>query len=157
MKYRIFSVCSILILLLSTGCTNSPMSDIMRGGIFSNKAASGNYSATSQAAVPTSTQPNAGASTTLSASGEKTGAASDIPRNLTCDRKWGQDLADDQCNLNFAINLGDVRICKNLTYKSLRESCFYSIGIDRRNLTVCNMVEDDIKRKKCFDVVAQNE
>jgi hypothetical protein len=130
--------------------------DLAKGGLL-KQPASGNSSPTPQTAA-TSTQPQgAGSTTTLSPPDEEATDTSGIPHNLTCDRKWGDGLADDQCYLNFAIGLGDVRICKNLTYKSLREICFYSIGIETKNLSACNMVEDDIKRKKCFDVVEQNE
>lgn len=151
MKYRVLTAGSILILLVCAGCMNNgTMSDIMRGRVFT-KAATGNQSTAPQTVV-TSTRVNAsGVSTSISGA---TMTTLPIPRNLTCDRKWGE-LADDQCYLNFAIGLGDVRICENLTYRSLRESCFYSIGVETRNLSACNMVEDDIKRKKCFDTVQQ--
>lgn len=156
MKYRILTVGSILILLVCVGCVGSgPIADFANGRMFSGKAASGNQTTTAQTPAPTSTQVNA-ASTTTSISSKTVATTLAIPRNLTCDRKWGE-LANDQCYIDFAISLGDVRICENLTYKSLRESCFYSIGVDRMNLSACNMVEDDIKRKKCFDVVQQNE
>lgn len=153
MKYRALAAGSILILLICAGCLNkgSPLSDFIGGKMFSGKPASGNTS-TDPASTTTNIQLNA---TTTSFSGTTTTSLT-MPRNLTCDRKWGE-LARDQCYLDFAVSIGEERICRNLTYKSLRENCFYSIATEQKDLAICNMVEDDLKRKQCFDTVQQTE
>jgi hypothetical protein len=155
MKYRTLATGSVLVLLICAGCLNkgSPLSDFIGGKMFSGKGAPGNQSTTSLASVMTNTGSNATTSTPISIA---TTTSLRMPRNLTCDRKWGQ-LARDQCYLEFAVGIREERICGNLTYKSLRENCFYSIAIERKDLSICNMVEDDIKRKNCFDTVQQNE
>jgi hypothetical protein len=154
MKYRTLAAGSVLILLICAGCTSGgPVADFVNGKMFSRQSSPGNQSTTSLVSAMTNTGSNVTTSTPISSA---TTTSLRMPRNLTCDRKWGQ-LARDQCYLEFAVGIREASICGNLTYKSLRETCFYSIAIERKDLTVCNRVEDDLKRKKCFDTVQQTE